>query len=240
MLAGHNGHAGGAAVFCSLFFERQWGRQANCWRISWLNACGWRGYPRENYGRPRPAINARIDGSQFADPLRVGIDERKCAGSQHLYLDPWYKRSSRIVRLFIRSIVVVVNVKMPCHAETIFTPSLPNCSPDVCAVNADEKTSSNGIVRPWPRLSSLEVIASCPEGKLAPSFIRMRKGMLGSRANQNRHCPIKYWMFGRDGIQAISSWVCNFKNQLYPWGGMYRFKDGASCEDGPVYSASLE
>ncbi len=55
-----------------------------------------------NYGRPRPAINARIDGSQFADPLRVGIGERKCAGSQHLYLDPWYKRSCKIVTLFIR------------------------------------------------------------------------------------------------------------------------------------------
>ena len=122
---------------------------------------------------------------------------------------------------------------MPCHAESN-KPSLPNYLPDVCADNAVEKTSSNGIVRPR-RLSSAEIIASCPEGKLAPSVIRMRKGMLGSRANQNRHQPIKYWMFGRDGIGPISSWVNQFRNTLYPWGGPYRFMDDATCEDGPVF-----
>lgn len=63
-----------------------------------------------------------------------------------------------------------------------------------------------------------------------------REGMIDSVPNINRHKPLAYDMFYAVGIEAISWWVREFKKDLHPWGGQYRFLAHANWFDGPTNS----
>jgi hypothetical protein len=67
-----------------------------------------------------------------------------------------------------------------------------------------------------------------------------REGMIDCVPNINRHKPIEYEMFFKNGIKAISWWVEEFKRELQPWGGHYRFLYNATWFDGPKNSRDHE
>jgi hypothetical protein len=72
----------------------------------------------------------------------------------------------------------------------------------------------------------------------SPSWVR--KGILKEIINVQRHKPIAYDTFRRFGIQAISWWVAEFKQDLYPWGGRYRFLQDTSWEKGPILPSTYK
>jgi hypothetical protein len=67
-----------------------------------------------------------------------------------------------------------------------------------------------------------------------------REGIIDCVPNINRHKPIEYEMFFKNGIKAISWWVEEFKRELQPWGGHYRFLYNATWFDGPKNSRDHE
>jgi len=97
---------------------------------------------------------------------------------------------------------------------------------------ADNQNRNRKIV-----LTSAEILKKCPKTLKAPDITRLRKGMLQSVPNINRHKPIYYRMFMEQGIRAISSWVEEFQQELYPWGGRYRFLKDFDEFHGPVDSS---
>jgi len=102
-----------------------------------------------------------------------------------------------------------------------------------CIWDAEDEAATLDVVDNH-RLSSAEIRKKCLFQSKAPPCPRTRKGMLHSVPNINRHKPIKYEMFGLEGIKSISSMVRDFRSALYPWGGCYRFKSNSKWIDGPV------
>jgi hypothetical protein len=108
-----------------------------------------------------------------------------------------------------------------------------------CIWDAEDEAATLDVVDNH-RLSSAEIRKKCLFQSKAPPCPRTRKGMLHSVPNINRHKPIKYEMFGLEGIKSISSMVRDFRSALYPWGGWYRFKSNSKWIDGPVDSMKRE
>jgi len=111
--------------------------------------------------------------------------------------------------------------------------SLSSCPTLPIARAANDET----IVVPIQRLTSTEILKNCDGDSKIPGFIRQPIGLIKSQINKNRHRPISFNMFKQHGILAISSWVKEFQKNLYPWGGLYRFKKDSFYLEGPVLSS---
>jgi len=86
-------------------------------------------------------------------------------------------------------------------------------------------------------------VISAPQAEaryLIPAKIMIPPSLIDSVANCNRHKPICEKMFKELGIRPVSEWVKDFEQDLFPWGGHFRFKKDSNWFDGPVDSSAKE